>query len=101
MMERNTVRKWWWIWNFDKEEQRLNAMAQSGWALNDVSFCTYRFTHCESGAYASRPEMHLKEDAYFHSCRRQARDTTDVWLNRKGLPLGETTPSYYCFLTVG
>lgn len=33
-MERNaetkTVFRWWWEWDFDKEEQWLNQMAQSG-----------------------------------------------------------------------
>ena len=46
-MERNaetkTVFRWWWEWDFDKEEQWLNQMAQSGWLLDKVGFCIYRF----------------------------------------------------------
>ena len=36
-MERNaetkTVFRWWWAWDFDKEEQWLNQMAQFGWLI--------------------------------------------------------------------
>ena len=28
-----TIKKWFWVWEFDKEEQWLNTMAQSGWVL--------------------------------------------------------------------
>ena len=55
-MERNaetkTVFRWWWEWDFDKEEQWLNQMAQSGWLLDKVGFCIYRFVRCEPGAYS-------------------------------------------------
>ena len=67
-MERNaetkTVFRWWWEWDFDKEEQWLNQMAQSGWLLDKVGFCIYRFVRCEPGAYSVRLEMHPCDKDY-------------------------------------
>ena len=37
MAERKTVRKWFWVWDFDKEERWLNEMAMSGWLLVQVN----------------------------------------------------------------
>ena len=37
-MERKIVKKWIWIWDFDKEERWLNTMAPSGWVLGKVGF---------------------------------------------------------------
>lgn len=64
MSERKTVHKWLWAWEFDKEEQWLNTMAQSGWVLDGVGFCTYHFAKCEPGEYAVRLEMHDHDSAY-------------------------------------
>ena len=63
-MERKIVKKWIWIWDFDKEEQWLNAMAQSGWALDKVGFCRYEFVPCEPGEYTVRLEMRDHDEAY-------------------------------------
>ena len=64
MTERKTVHRWWWVWNFEKEEQWLNTMAQSGWVLDGVGFCTFRFIPCEPGEYTVRLEMHGADQAY-------------------------------------
>ena len=64
MMERKTIRKWFWVWEFDKEEQWLNTMAQSGWVLDSVGFCKYNFVKCEPGEYTVRLEMHDPDDEY-------------------------------------
>jgi len=64
MSEYKTVHKWVWVWDFDKEEQWLNTMAQSGWALESVGFCTYRFKACEPGEYIIRTEMHRIDADY-------------------------------------
>jgi len=63
-MERKTIHKWWWVWEFEKEEQWLNAMAQEGWALDSMGFCTYRFVRCEPGEYTIRLELHEKDEGY-------------------------------------
>ena len=64
MSERMTIRKWIWVWDFDKEEQWLNTMAQQGWVLDRVGFCRYEFVRCEPGEYTVRLEMREHDDAY-------------------------------------
>ena len=63
-MERKTVRKWVWAWDFEKEEQWLNAMAASGWLLDGVGWCTYHFVACEPGSYTVRLEMRDHDENY-------------------------------------
>ena len=64
MTERKTVHKWFWVWDFDKEEAWLNEMAMNGWALVSVGFCTYTFERCEPGEYMVRLEMHPNDPGY-------------------------------------
>lgn len=61
---RNTVRKWFWVWEFEQEEQWLNAMAMEGWLLDGVGFCTYHFIPCTPGEYTVRMEMREPDEAY-------------------------------------
>ena len=63
-MERCTVRKWFWVWEFEKEEKWLNEMAAGGWVLDSVGFCVYHFISCEPGEYTVRLEMHEHDEAY-------------------------------------
>ena len=51
MSETKTLHKWFWVWEFEKEERWLNEMAQEGWALTCGGFCTYTFEKCEPGEY--------------------------------------------------
>ncbi len=53
-MERRTIRKWIWVWDFDKEEEWLEEMACNGWVLDGVSFGTYHFIKTEPGEYSVR-----------------------------------------------
>lgn len=64
MIERKTIKKWFWVWEFEKEEQWLNTMVQSGWVLDSVGFCKYHFVACEPGAYNVRLEMHGADENY-------------------------------------
>ena len=48
---RHTVHKWFWAWDFDKEEAWLNEMADKGLCLVSVGFCTYMFEDCAPGEY--------------------------------------------------
>ena len=64
MAERITQRKWFWVWEFEKEERWLNEMAMNGWVLADVGFCRYTFERCEPGEYTIRLEMHPADQAY-------------------------------------
>ena len=54
---RQTIRKWFWAWEFDKEEQWLADMAARGKALLSVRYATFEFEDCEPGEYAVRLEM--------------------------------------------
>lgn len=63
-MQRKTVRKWYWVWEFEKEERWLNTMAQSGWLLDRVGFCTYQFVACEPDTYTVRLEMKAPDKEY-------------------------------------
>ena len=48
---RKTVHKWFWVWDFDKEEKWLNEMAAKGLALIAVGYCRYEFENCVPGEY--------------------------------------------------
>ena len=63
-MERKIVKKWFWVWEFEKEEQWLNSMAQSGWVLDKLGLCKYEFIASEPGEYTVRLEMHDHDPAY-------------------------------------
>ena len=54
---RKTVHKWFWVWDFDKEERWLNEMAAKGLALVDTGFCKYEFEECVPGEYQVRLEL--------------------------------------------
>lgn len=63
-MERKIIKKWIWVWDFDKEERWLNTMAQQGWVLDKLGFCRYEFIPCEPGEYTVRLEMREHDEAY-------------------------------------
>lgn len=48
---RQMIRKWFWVWDFEKEEKWLNDMAAKGLCLVSVGFCKYEFEECEPGEY--------------------------------------------------
>lgn len=48
---RRTVKKLFFIWNFDKEERWLNEMAAKGLCLISVGFCRYEFEDCLPGEF--------------------------------------------------
>ena len=64
MTERKTVYKWFWVWDFEKEERWLNEMAMEGWALVAVGWCRYTFERGEPGAYTIRLEMREPDEGY-------------------------------------
>jgi len=66
MTQHKTVRKWFWVWEFEEEEQWLNAMAQSGWLLDGVGFAVYHFVSCEPGSYNIRLEMRKPDEDYLN-----------------------------------
>ena len=70
MNERKTVYKWFWVWDFEKEERWLNEMALAGWALVDVGYARFTFEACEPGEYTVRLEMHGYDAAYVEFMRQ-------------------------------
>ena len=48
---RKIIHKWFWIWDFDKEEKWLNEMAAKGLALVSAGFCKYEFEDSIPGEY--------------------------------------------------
>ena len=64
MNERKKVVRWWWVWEFEKEERWLNNMASDGWVLDGVDFAAYYFVRCEPGEYVVRLEMRDSDDDY-------------------------------------
>ncbi|MDR0951644.1 MAG: DUF2812 domain-containing protein [Oscillospiraceae bacterium] len=51
------AKKWFWAWQFDKEEKWLNEMAARGLNLIAVGFNTYYFEEGLPGEYTVRMEM--------------------------------------------
>ena len=64
MTQNRTIHKLFWVWDFEKEENWLNGMAQNGWLLQKVGFCTYHFVPCIPGAYTIRLQMHNRDADY-------------------------------------
>ena len=64
MTQKKVIHRLFWVWNFEKEERWLNTMAQSGWVLTKVGFCTYHFAPCQPGEYTIRLEMHAPDSEY-------------------------------------
>ena len=61
---RTTIRKLFWIWQFEEEEKWLNEMAAKGLALISVGFCRYDFEDCAPGEY--KVCLQLLENAPSH-----------------------------------
>ena len=54
---RRTIRKLFWVWDFDQEEKWLNEMAAKGLRLVAVGFCRYVFEEGRPGEYHIRLEL--------------------------------------------
>ena len=54
---RQTIRKWFWAWEFDQEEAWLNDMATQGKALVSARYAPFEFEDSQPGEYAVRLEM--------------------------------------------
>lgn len=67
---RKTIHKWFWAWDFDKEEIWLNEMAAKGLALVAIGFSRYTFKECLPGEYNIRLELlenvpsHAESESY-------------------------------------
>jgi len=54
-------KKWFWIWDFDKEEKWLNEMSQKGWKLisiyRSLGYSYYKFENCLPGEFIFRKQL--------------------------------------------
>ena len=64
MTERMTKYRWFWVWDFEKEERWLNEMAANGWTLVEVGYCSYTFEKTDDNEYTVRLEMHPFDEDY-------------------------------------
>lgn len=64
MTERMTKYRWFWVWDFEKEERWLNEMAVNGWTLVEVGYCRYTFEKTDDNEYTVRLEMHPFDEDY-------------------------------------
>lgn len=55
--EKKTVRKLYWLWQFEEEEAWLNQMAAEGWVLEQAHIGRYVFARCQPGEYILRLEI--------------------------------------------
>jgi Protein of unknown function (DUF2812). len=67
MSEEKTVRRWWWVWDYEKEEKWLNVQALEGWTLKDAGFCRYTFEKTEPGEYFIGLEMRASDDKEYEA----------------------------------
>ncbi len=54
---KKVIHKWFWAWEFEKEEQWLNKMSNMGLQLTDVSICRYVFEEGRPGEYQYKLQM--------------------------------------------
>lgn len=69
---RKTIYKWFWAWDFEKEEQWLNDMSAKGLCLVSVGYCKYTFEESIPNEYIIRLEFlksepkHSESKEYIH-----------------------------------
>ncbi len=69
---RKVIRKWFWVWQFEKEVKWLNEMAAKGLGLIGVGWAKYEFEECEPGEYVYQLELlehapnHAESQQYLH-----------------------------------
>ena len=54
---RKVIKKFFWAWEFEKEEHWLNEMAAKGLALVDYTLFRYSFEPCEPGEYSFKIQL--------------------------------------------
>ncbi len=59
-----TKYRWFWVWDFEREERWLNEMAANGWTLVEVGYCRYTFEKTDDNEYTVRLEMHPFDEDY-------------------------------------
>ena len=74
---KHVMYRWFWAWNYDKEEAWLNEWARRGLALADVAGFRYVFEESDPGEYEYRLEL-LENRGYGAESRAYLRFLEDV-----------------------
>ncbi len=83
---RKIIKKWFWAWDFDKEEAWLNEMAAKGLCLMGVGWCRYEFEECEPGEYGIRLEFldnlvtHPESEKYIEFIESTGAEHVGSWM---------------------
>lgn len=54
---KKVIHKWFWLWDFDKEEKWLAEMSAKGMQLVDIGYCRYTFEEGAPNEYDYRLEL--------------------------------------------
>lgn len=93
MAEIKKITRWWWAWNFDKEEEWLNEMADNGYALVDAKWISYWFEKTEPGEYIVRLEYQKNNFEYLSFMKELGAERVSYYMGwnyfRRKSALGE------------
>ncbi|MBQ2302477.1 MAG: DUF2812 domain-containing protein [Oscillospiraceae bacterium] len=84
---RKVIKKFFWAWEYEKEEKWLNEMAAKGLALVDYTFCRYSFEECEPGEYSFKIQLlehnpnHPKSEQYIRFMEETGAEQVASYLN--------------------
>ena len=82
---RKIVNKFFWAWDFDKEEAWLNEMAAKGLSMVSYGFCRYDFEETEPGEYRIALELlphsvnHPESEQYLRFLEETGIETVGSW----------------------
>ena len=84
---RKVIKKFFWAWDFEKEEKWLNEMSAKGLALVGYSICTYSFEECEPGEYTHKIQLlehrpsHPESEMYIRFMEETGAEQVASYLN--------------------
>ena len=84
---RKVIKKFFWAWEYEKEEHWLNEMAAKGLALVDYTFCRYSFEECEPGEYSFKIQLlehrpsHPESEQYIRFMEETGAEQVASYLN--------------------
>ena len=83
---RKTIRKWFWAWDFDKEQAWLNEMAAKGLAMISYGWCRYDFEETDPGEYRVAIELlphnpnHPESERYLRFLEETGVEMVGSWM---------------------
>jgi len=78
-METMKIRKWFFVWDYDKMEAWLNGLAMEGWVLDEVGFLDFRFVRCEPGEYGIRVQIGMRDENYVRLLKEEGVECIGSW----------------------